>query len=836
MVAGETWVTHHMALEFCSADFRDANTTFDICSPIEDVCEGVQGCFTIFSWLAGENLGSCVKLFGFRGFSSLSLTVFRFGRGAPMRFESSAETFDYHDLSSFCMSQTQLIEEGFVTPDNQMRFLLTLHLRADAAVMAAVQPTIEAHPHITAQWSSPPCAYSRVVLAEQLREEKVVAGETWVTHHIAYEFCSGDFRDANAIFDIYSPRQDLYEGVQGCVHVRRVTAGEDLGCYVQLCGLRGNSQITATVFQFGTGTPMESHSCRTWIKNEVIELIKLTEKGYLTADNKIRFLVTLHLGPYTSAMAAALLTIEAHPHITARWSLPPCANSIVVLAKQLHEQKVVAGETWTTCNLAHEFCSADFANANATFDICAPRQTVCEGVQGCLSVRRSAAAGNLECYVRLWGFRGDSTFTMTALRFDRGAPRQLTAAISWTKDEGRGWPCCLMQTQLVNEGWLTPDNKIRLLLTLNLRADEVLMTAVQSTIEAHPYITAQWSSPPCAYSRVVLAEQLREEKVVAGETWVTHHMAHEFCSSTLWDANLPFDINSPSQDVCVGVRGCLSVRRLAAGGNLGCHVHLFGFRGDSQFTVTVFRFGMGAPRPITVAVAWTKDIGKGWLCLLTQAQLTGEGWLTPDNKMRLLVTVHLRADAPLMAAVQPTIEAHPHITAQWSSPPCAYSRVVLAEQLREEKVVAGEIWITHHMAYEFCSASFRDVDASFEMSSPRQSVCDGVQGYLSIHRLAASGSLGLQVNLFGFRGDSQGTVTVFRFERGARRQFIIAAAWTKDEGKGWPCFMTQTQLTEEGWLTADYKIRLLLTLHLRADAAMMAAVKPNPLSRPTLTS
>ena len=83
--------------------------------------------------------------------------------------------------------------------------------------MAAVQPAIEARPDITVRWTSPPCAYSRVLLSEQLREEKVLEGEVWSTHHFAHEFHSADFSDAAATIDIDSPGLRLSEGIQAYV-------------------------------------------------------------------------------------------------------------------------------------------------------------------------------------------------------------------------------------------------------------------------------------------------------------------------------------------------------------------------------------------------------------------------------------------------------------------------------------------------------------------------------------------------------------------------------------------------------------------------------------------
>ena len=54
---------------------------------------------------------------------------------------------------------------------------------------------------------------------------------------------------------------------------------------------------------------------------------------------------------------------------------------------------------------------------------------------------------------------------------------------------------------------------------------------------------------------------------------------------------------------------------------------------------------------------------------------------------------------------------------------------MLAEQLREEKVVTGETW-----AHDFCNTGFGDVNATSDVSLPRQRVCEGVHGCLKVLR------------------------------------------------------------------------------------------------------
>ena len=149
----------------------------------------------------------------------------------------------------------------------------------------------------------------------------------------------------------------------------------------------------------------------------------------------------------------------------------------------------------------------------------------------------------------------------------------------------------------------------------------------------------------------MLSEQLREEKVVEGEMWSTHHMAHEFCSADFADGDATFEIDSPMMDLSEGVQGSLRFARSESGESVDAWVVLFGFRGSAEFTTTAFRFGRGGPRQLSRTGTWKDDDDCGVGLSLTQAELADEGWLTPDNKIRLLLTLHLRPDAVPRAAV-----------------------------------------------------------------------------------------------------------------------------------------------------------------------------------------
>ena len=473
VVVGETWSTHHIAHEFQCAEILNM-VPLDILSPLVDLFEGVQVQLRLADCLTARNFACRVNLFGFRGKMESTVTAFRFERGAPRQKRLTIRCIhDGLQVLSLLLKQERLVDEGWLTPDKKIRVLLTLHLRVDAEVMALVQPTIEAFPHITAQWSSPPCAYSRVVLSEQLREEKVVEGEEWSTHHMAHEFCSTDFADGDATFEIVSPMVDLCEGVQDRLHVERAASGGSVEAYVQIFGFRGEVELTATAFRFGRGAPKQHSSTLTWCELLAeesenfwtcgidLKQTQLAVEGWLTPDNKIRYLLTLHLSTDAEVMALVQPIIEAHPHITAQWSSPPCAYSRVVLSEQLQECTL-----FDTQHISHEFCSLDFADGDACFEIDSPMVCLFEGVQGCLKVRRSAAGCGLGCLLHLRGFRGKAECTMTAFRFDKGAPKEKMLQRQWTEDGEEGWPSLFTQAQLVSEGWLTAEGKIRLLFKL----------------------------------------------------------------------------------------------------------------------------------------------------------------------------------------------------------------------------------------------------------------------------------------------------------------------------------------------------------------------------------
>ena len=182
------------------------------------------------------------------------------------------------------------------------------------------------------------------------------------------------------------------------------------------------------------------------------------------------------------------------------------------------------------------------------------------------------------------------------------------------------------------------------------------MAAVQPTIEAFPHIRAQWSSPPCAYSKVVLSEQLREENVEDGEVWTIHHIASEFSSEEFFgNGNAIFEVFSPRVDMSEGVQGRLRVCCTGAGRNVEYFLHLYGFRGHAEYSVTAFRFRRGPPERVHAGLSsWNKDQSKGCRSSFKQAEVAEEGWLTPNSKIRVLLTVHLRSITGPVAPVEST--------------------------------------------------------------------------------------------------------------------------------------------------------------------------------------
>ena len=154
-----------------------------------------------------------------------------------------------------------------------------------------------------------------------------------------------------------------------------------------------------------------------------------------------------------------------------------CEESKSIPAQQLSQDKVMDGQVWSIHHIAHEFCSADFAEGDATFEISSPMVDLCEGVQVILQLDRSKSGGSVTGYIRLFGFRGKAEFIMTAFRFGKGAPQKGSKNSGNCTTDDCYWGCgvSFTQTQLLEEGWLTPDNKIRLLLKVNLRCNAVLM-------------------------------------------------------------------------------------------------------------------------------------------------------------------------------------------------------------------------------------------------------------------------------------------------------------------------------------------------------------------------
>ena len=133
----------------------------------------------------------------------------------------------------------------------------------------------------------------------------------------------------------------------------------------------------------------------------------------------------------------------------------------------LEEDCIGARLYWATFHLAHEFQSADFLDSSKVVQLYSPRIRLCKSIVGLIGV--GCKSGDLACYVYVPGFRGAGDVILTVLRFGQGAPMQATCSHTWTQDHGYGWPSLLKQKQLASEGWLTADQKIRVLVTLHLQ-------------------------------------------------------------------------------------------------------------------------------------------------------------------------------------------------------------------------------------------------------------------------------------------------------------------------------------------------------------------------------
>ena len=146
----------------------------------------------------------------------------------------------------------------------------------------------------------------------------------------------------------------------------------------------------------------------------------------------------------------------------------------------------------------------------------------------------------------------------------------------------------------------------------------------------------------CFYINRDLAFQMRKHKHVAGEIWTTHNIAWEPQSELFRDLSQPFDMYSPKKQLLDGVTGYIQMEYKKAGGGIACYARLEGFRGKAEITITVFRFGRGAPQQGTLRYTWEEDKGWGWASFLTQADYAHGGYVTPDNKIRILLSLCLK--------------------------------------------------------------------------------------------------------------------------------------------------------------------------------------------------
>ena len=72
-------------------------------------------------------------------------------------------------------------------------------------------------------------------------------GNEWSTHHIVWRGNKKMF--ARDTFNVYSPRKDLKDGVQGRIRIGRTAETPDsIGCFLHLHGYRGTCEYTLTMF------------------------------------------------------------------------------------------------------------------------------------------------------------------------------------------------------------------------------------------------------------------------------------------------------------------------------------------------------------------------------------------------------------------------------------------------------------------------------------------------------------------------------------------------------------------------------------------------------------
>ena len=136
--------------------------------------------------------------------------------------------------------------------------------------------------------------------------------------------------------------------------------------------------------------------------------------------------------------------------------------------------------------------------------------------------------------------------------------------------------------------------------------------------------------------------------------------------------------------------------------------------------------------------------------------------------------------------------------------------------------VAGEVWETHHAAFEIHDARLSDPSAVLDKYSEFITIASsraGIKCGAAIGRKEANGNIAVHGHLKGFRGEGVTTFTLIGF---CGDQVVSVHhntgrhTWTKDEGLGTTSLVTSARLLSEEYVSrADPTAHVLVTFHLK---------------------
>lgn len=142
------------------------------------------------------------------------------------------------------------------------------------------------------------------------------------------------------------------------------------------------------------------------------------------------------------------------------------------------------------------------------------------------------------------------------------------------------------------------------------------------------------------------------------------------------------------------------------------------------------------------------------------------------------------------------------------------SSIIFNQEMQKCKVVNDEIWSTHHIAWEVQCTEIADSFKLFDLFSPKKELIPDVFGCINIDITEPLGPLRCYAQLDGFRRTAEYSITIFRYGAGPPKQRVDMKKWDKNQGFGWASFLSQEELLSGGYVTADFKMRILLTISM----------------------